>query len=406
MGQAGRASEHESEDGRKVSTPSLDFTADVRLWACWTCVDILASACARELVGTTSGYMESMAPTGGKMAKIPVLQQDEYIAKLRSALPACSKDQWRSFYSSLAGGIVTDSALMFLPVDDHMVHRGHAVFDTCNIHNGRAYGLHFHLDRLLRSAATARIEHNTTKEALRDIILATIAAGGRKKCDGFAKYWLSAGRGDFMVSPRGCGGATFYVVVTDFHGHPTEGMDEWVVGVPLKTTLMASCKTNNYLLNALTAMESEDKGGVEGIWVNKAGNVAETCMGNVAIVDQHDVLRSPHHDGTILAGTTVLRAFALAPRLVKDGLLNSFKFDAIRSSDLEEAKEVLILGGGGVTPVVSVNGIAVGDTKNAKLPEGGRAKPGPVFHALKGMLAADMEAQEFTDTIPYELYES
>lgn len=60
-----------------------------------------------------------------------------------------------------------------------------------------------------------------------------------------------------MVSPRGCGGSTFYVVVMDYPGHPTEGIDEWVVGVPLKTSLMASCKTNNYLLNALAAMESE-----------------------------------------------------------------------------------------------------------------------------------------------------
>lgn len=68
---------------------------------------------------------------------------------------------------------------------------------------------------------------------------------------------LRPSRGDFMVSPRGCGGATFYVVVMDFPGYPTEGIDEWVVGVPLKTSLMASCKTNNYLLNALTAMESE-----------------------------------------------------------------------------------------------------------------------------------------------------
>lgn len=60
-----------------------------------------------------------------------------------------------------------------------------------------------------------------------------------------------------MVSPRSCGGALFYVVVTDFSGHPAEGIKEWVVGVPLKTGLMASCKTNNYLLNALTAMESQ-----------------------------------------------------------------------------------------------------------------------------------------------------
>ncbi|CAN0467598.1 unnamed protein product, partial [Ectocarpus sp. 8 AP-2014] len=169
------------------------------------------------------------------------------------------------------------------------------------------------------SAATARIEHSYTKEALRDIILATIAAGGRSKngMDAFAKFWLSAGRGDFMVSPRGCGEAILYVVVTDFPGHPLEGIEEWVVKVPMKTGLMASCKTNNYLLNALTAMESQDKGGMEGIWVNDAGNVAETCMGNVAIVDQEGVLRSPHYDGSILAGTTLLRVFAFAPQLIQ-----------------------------------------------------------------------------------------
>lgn len=64
-------------------------------------------------------------------------------------------------------------------------------------------------------------------------------------------------------------------------------------------------------------MLEQDKGGEEGIWVSKAGNVAETCMGNVAIVDQNDVLRSPHFDGTILAGTTILRAFAVAPQMVQ-----------------------------------------------------------------------------------------
>lgn len=63
-----------------------------------------------------------------------------------------------------------------------------------------------------------------------------------------------------MVSPRGCVGASFYVVVTDYFGHPSEGIKEWVVGVPQKKGLLASCKTNNYLLNALTAMESQVRG--------------------------------------------------------------------------------------------------------------------------------------------------
>lgn len=63
----------------------------------------------------------------------------------------------------------------------------------------------------------------------------------------------------------------------------------------------------------------QDKGGMEGIWVNDKGNVAETCMGNVAVVDSEGALRSPPYDGSILAGTTLLRAFALAPQLVEVG---------------------------------------------------------------------------------------
>lgn len=58
---------------------------------------------------------------------------------------------------------------------------------------------------------------------------------------------------------------------------------------------------------------------MEGIWVNDVGNVAETCMGNVAVVDSEGALRSPPYDGSILAGTTLLRAFALAPQLVEVG---------------------------------------------------------------------------------------
>ena len=43
---------------------------------------------------------------------------------------------FRSMYSSVFGGITTDVAAMVLPLDDHMVHRGHSVFDTCTLVNG------------------------------------------------------------------------------------------------------------------------------------------------------------------------------------------------------------------------------------------------------------------------------
>lgn len=39
-------------------------------------------------------------------------------------------------YSSIFGGITTDKAVMLIPMDDHMVHRGHGVFDTAAIMDG------------------------------------------------------------------------------------------------------------------------------------------------------------------------------------------------------------------------------------------------------------------------------
>ena len=51
------------------------------------------------------------------------------VGALSAGLHANTKN-YLAFYSSELGGIVTDPALMVVSVDDHLVHRGHAVFDT------------------------------------------------------------------------------------------------------------------------------------------------------------------------------------------------------------------------------------------------------------------------------------
>lgn len=48
--------------------------------------------------------------------------------------------QFLAMYSSVFGGITTDPAAMVIPIDDHMVHRGHGVFDTAAITDGLVSG--------------------------------------------------------------------------------------------------------------------------------------------------------------------------------------------------------------------------------------------------------------------------
>src|SRR5262247_4806670 len=105
-----------------------------------------------------------------------VLAPTEAIDQLR-ALRARQPVKYWAFYSSQLGGIVTDPALMVLPFDDHIVHRGHGVFDTAAIVHGKIYDLEAHLDRFLRSAELAklRLPPGGRKE-MEDVIIRTAAA--------------------------------------------------------------------------------------------------------------------------------------------------------------------------------------------------------------------------------------
>src|SRR6266516_1321775 len=111
-----------------------------------------------------------------QLQSIPVLSQDDVLKRLQAAVHPTAAQQYYAMYSSVFGGIVTDPALMVLPLDDHMVHRAHAVFDTATLTGGMLYQLDPHLDRLLCSAELARVPLPFPREELRQLILDTAAA--------------------------------------------------------------------------------------------------------------------------------------------------------------------------------------------------------------------------------------
>src|SRR5882724_3060084 len=97
------------------------------------------------------------------------LTTDEVIARLQ-ALRTRQPVRYWAFYSSQLGGIVTDPALMVLPFDDHIVHRGHGVFDTAAIVDGKIYDIEAHLDRFVRSAGLSRLPLPCSREEMCEII--------------------------------------------------------------------------------------------------------------------------------------------------------------------------------------------------------------------------------------------
>ncbi|VAH59457.1 unnamed protein product [Triticum turgidum subsp. durum] len=258
------------------------------------------------------------------------------------------QEKWKStaapypaMYSSFLGGIILDPAMMALPIDDHMVHRGHGVFDTAMLLDGHLYELDTHLDRFLRSAAQAKVGTPFPRDTLRSILVQMTAASGCRK--GSIRYWLSSGPGDFLLSSSGCPGPAFYAVVI-----PSD---------------YAQCR--------------------HGV---RAGP-----MVNVAFVTQGGELVLPVFD-KILSGCTAKRMLALAPKLVEAGLLKGVSTQHITAADAKRSVEMAFVGSGlPVLPIVEWDGQPIGDGKVGKL-----------MLALSDLLWEDMKSGPDRVAVPYK----
>jgi 4-amino-4-deoxychorismate lyase len=262
---------------------------------------------------------------------------------------------------------------MVLPLDDHMVHRGHAVFDTAAIINGMMYQLDAHLERFLRSAEMARIPLPCAPEQLRQIILETAAASGQRNAS--VRYWLSVGPGGFGLSSAECVGSSFYVMIFRAEASPatfyTQGMKVITSTVPIKPPFFARVKSNNYLPNALVMLEAKDHGADNGVFIDARGMVGESSHMNVAFVTKDRVLRHPTFDA-ILSGITVQRLLHLARRLVAQGDLRDIVVADVSVAEGKAAAEMMLIGSSiKVAPVVEWDGQPIGD-----------GKPGPIVRKL------------------------
>ena len=322
---------------------------------------------------------------------LQVLTADHALASLR-ALRARQPVKYSAFYSSQLEGIVTDPALMVIPFDDHMVHRGHGIFDTAGLVNGRIYDLEAHLDRFLASAERSRLVLAGSREEMRDIIVRTTAASGLR--DGAIRYWLSSGPGSLELSPAAGAQPGFFVMIFAGLSYPerwyTHGLRVMTTTYPIKPPLYAVTKATNYLPNVLMQMEAKEAGFDNGVFIDEEGYVGESSNMNVAFVTRDGVFRHPKFD-RVLAGCTSLRLLDLARRLVERGVIDGVEVCDIPVAAARAAREMVLLGSSvKVAPIVEWDGQPIGD-----------GKPGPVARALLDLLEEDMRSGDRLLEVPY-----
>jgi len=316
--------------------------------------------------------------------KIQVFGPNDVIARLRD-LRDKQPVQFSAFYSSYLGGVVTDPSLMVIPFDDHMVHRGHGIFDTASIANGKIYDLEAHLDRLHRSAEASKLTLPCSRDEMREIIVQTAAASGQKK--GSIRYWISSGAGNLGLAPANDAEPGFFVMIfpglTYDERYYSDGMQVMTTTYPIKPAYYAVTKSTNYLPNVLMQLEAKEKGLDNGVFIDADGNVGEGSNMNTAFVTRDRILKHPRFDN-ILSGCTVLRLLELAPALIAQGLIKEIKVSDIPVEEAMVAAEMMLIGSSiYVAPVVEWDGHTVGD-----------GKPGPVSKALLQLLQEDMKAGE------------
>jgi branched-chain amino acid aminotransferase len=308
--------------------------------------------------------------------KKEIVGRDAWLARL----PERDKKLY-AMYSSVTDCIVTDQAIMAVPVDDHMVHRGDGVFESFKCMDGRIYNLEAHLERLEHSCSQLGIALPESPETIAEIIVQTVRAGAERNA--LVRLLISRGQGTMGINPYACLGSELYVVVYDF---PTarvdrlpEGVSMAVSKVPIKPGIFATVKTCNYLPNVLMKKEAVDLGVDFTVSLDENRNLAEGATENIGVVTIGKELFMPPPE-RVLAGTTAKRALHFAKELLKDRQLTSAEYRPISLGMARSAAEIHVYGTTpNITPVTQFDGKPVG-----------KGQPGPIASALFEKLKIDM----------------
>ena len=240
-----------------------------------------------------------------------VLDAKAYLERLLAA-PRPGEAGILAFLDYRVGAICKDPKLLLIPLDDHLCHRGDGVFETVTYHSRRVLLFDAHLERLRKSANALYLAPPCPWEELRALVLDVARAGGAAQ--GSLRILLGRGPGGFGISPVECPTPSLYIIAMHAADLPEavyeRGFSSCRSSIPARQSYLARIKNTNYLPNVLMTEEARRRGFDVPLSFDDQGNLAESAIANVGLVDAQGVLVVPEFTHS-LPGTTVLKALEL-----------------------------------------------------------------------------------------------
>ena len=320
----------------------------------------------------------------------PILKnENEILSLLRKKLPPCSKDLL-CFFSSHLESYITDPLFMNIALEDKMIHRGYAVFETTKIFGNKIYQLDKHISRFIKSIEYIDLKPSLSSKEIKDVLmrLASISREIEPVNDLEIRFFYTAGLGNFSVNVNDNYPSFYAFSLRVYHSlRPVNGTEEALVTIKDIQDNVIHSKNTNYLINSIVTKKAKSQGGYLGVMVDEYGNMLESPISNVAFVLHNGTFSVPSFEKT-LAGTTVIRCMQYVnDELIPKGLLNKISREYVNVEDIDNVKEAMLVGGDHVIPILKLGDKRLSD------------KPGEIALLLQEYLFKDKKSDEVCDEI-------
>ncbi len=207
---------------------------------------------------------------------------------------------------SINGNLCAEASAR-VSVMDHGLLYGDGVFEGLRFYEQNIFKLDEHLNRLVDSARSIRLQIPLAREALTGALLETIQASGLQ--DGYIRLLVTRGKGPLGVDPASCTEPQVIIIVDQLSIVPADvlhnGARLIISSVPRLAANQVDprIKTLNYMNQIMARLEANAVGADEAIMLNDQGRVAEGTADNIFII-REGILSTPPLSEGALAGIT------------------------------------------------------------------------------------------------------